>query len=644
MTATWTVTENARSSQYPSATLATHTSTLTSSDFINEISASSITLTAPIFTTKYNTSANSRNAIDTNMIFKAYAGEIELGEVYSNYGLGGTILAANTIKTITGTWRGGEAPIINLNDLFTENNFTERSIPITWKAQLNSSDNAYQDLINAYFACTGIKDSTRGITLVAWRKDAPTSLLNTGFTEGSITLNAPPIIASNDITYTYPAPQYQGLSTYTVSIASVSAQYGGNISSITLYLGEQSTTKTYTNTSTVTNETISLIPNVSKDIIPVIKVVDSRGQYTNFELDEIYVGYYSAPTVNFEVFRSDSIGKKDDEGHYGLATVDFTYISNVANLTTPIVTINETPITNYYAKTLDATIVSGKTYYTFNNNAYTAVSNPISANLGSYYEKASVTWYSNYNSQNGVSTQITNWSQIGSNNQATAYCLINACLNEATSYQIGITETDSQGTSSGTITQNLSTAFYTIDIQAGGKELVFGGPAKDNISNFNNKDYSNSGLFKCNMGTAFNDMSSSEITNFIEDLDISGSELETTQADWVVESGTDGIWTWRKWRSGIAECWGETGTISLTNYSTPLNGNGYGYTTTVTFPTDLFVATPIVTYSAYIGSGFALTGTQTGNRSNTSVGLYAVSASGGTKDTNWFVSAKGRWK
>ena len=29
-----------------------------------------------------------------------------------------------------------------------------------------------------------------------------------------------------------------------------------------------------------------------------------------------------------------------------------------------------------------------------------------------------------------------------------------------------------------------------------------------------------------------------------------------TAADYVVEQGTSGIWTYRKWSSGIAECWG----------------------------------------------------------------------------------------
>lgn len=28
--------------------------------------------------------------------------------------------------------------------------------------------------------------------------------------------------------------------------------------------------------------------------------------------------------------------------------------------------------------------------------------------------------------------------------------------------------------------------------------------------------------------------------------------------DYIVEQGTSGIWTYRKWNSGIAECWGET--------------------------------------------------------------------------------------
>lgn len=36
-------------------------------------------------------------------------------------------------------------------------------------------------------------------------------------------------------------------------------------------------------------------------------------------------------------------------------------------------------------------------------------------------------------------------------------------------------------------------------------------------------------------------------------------------ADFIVEQGTSGIWTYRKWSSGICECWGSitTGTLTM---------------------------------------------------------------------------------
>ena len=40
----------------------------------------------------------------------------------------------------------------------------------------------------------------------------------------------------------------------------------------------------------------------------------------------------------------------------------------------------------YYAKTADTTVVSGKTYYTYANSVYTAVTTPDVANIATYYE------------------------------------------------------------------------------------------------------------------------------------------------------------------------------------------------------------------------------------------------------------------
>lgn len=56
--------------------------------------------------------------------------------------------------------------------------------------------------------------------------------------------------------------------------------------------------------------------------------------------------------------------------------------------------------------------------------------------------------------------------------------------------------------------------------------------------------------------------------------------LNAIKVDYIVEQGTSGIWTYRKWNSGIAECWGTySNTISG---STVSNGNYINYPFTFT--------------------------------------------------------------
>lgn len=119
-----------------------------------------------------------------------------------------------------------------------------------------------------------------------------------------------------------------------------------------------------------------------------------------------------------------------------------------------------------------------------------------------------------------------------------------------------------------------------------------------------------------------------------------GSVYFQTGGDVVVEVGTSGIWTWRKWASGIAECWG-THAVTVTHYITI--GTFYGYYTDVTFPSGLFNASPIAHFSGQIGSGFMLSGT-TGLYSKNDCRLYALSTSSGTNSSYWYVTVKGRWK
>ena len=52
----------------------------------------------------------------------------------------------------------------------------------------------------------------------------------------------------------------------------------------------------------------------------------------------------------------------------------------------------------------------------------------------------------------------------------------------------------------------------------------------------------------------------------------------TGNTDYITEQGTSGIWTYRKWHSGIVECWADT-TLSPTSYTQ--SGSTY-YTEVIT--------------------------------------------------------------
>ena len=96
-----------------------------------------------------------------------------------------------------------------------------------------------------------------------------------------------------------------------------------------------------------------------------------------------------------------------------------------------------------------------------------------------------------------MANAISNWASVSSGDEI--YGLIDADyaqtghFSDADTYQITITETDSQSGTSQPVTQALSTSYFTIDFQAGGKEIAFGAPANDVLTNYPN------GLFKCEM-------------------------------------------------------------------------------------------------------------------------------------------------
>ena len=110
-------------------------------------------------------------------------------------------------------------------------------------------------------------------------------------------------------------------------------------------------------------------------------------------------------------------------------------------------------------------------------------------------------------------------------------------------------------------------------------------------------------------------------------------------ADYVVEQGTSGVWFYRKWNSGIAECWTHSAIKVRGAHWADVLG-GYGYSILLNFPQNLFtnVMTVIANGCTGTGTGFARTSS---NKNDVTVIVI------GNQEDNQLtiqVEAKGYWK
>lgn len=63
---------------------------------------------------------------------------------------------------------------------------------------------------------------------------------------------------------------------------------------------------------------------------------------------------------------------------------------------------------------------------------------------------------------------------------------------------------------------------------------------------------------------------------------VSGTDYAPPAADYIVQQGNSGVWTYRKWASGVAECWGKQ---TVTNATFSAWGSAYSYDVpSVNFP------------------------------------------------------------
>lgn len=115
--------------------------------------------------------------------------------------------------------------------------------------------------------------------------------------------------------------------------------------------------------------------------------------------------------------------------------------------------------------------------------------------------------------------------------------------------------------------------------------------------------------------------------------------------NFVIDQGIVNGWTYRKWNTGISECWG-----TATDSTPPNNSDAGGYRTAgVTpnnFPPDLFIETPIINVNIYANS-LVLTPISMTDPSRTSAGKWAgyrVSTNAATRVKTFMFYCIGRWK
>lgn len=118
--------------------------------------------------------------------------------------------------------------------------------------------------------------------------------------------------------------------------------------------------------------------------------------------------------------------------------------------------------------------------------------------------------------------------------------------------------------------------------------------------------------------------------------------IAVNNSEYIIEEGTNGIWTYRMWNNGISECWGKQ-SISVTT-STSNNGYYTGSVGSLQYPSNLFISEPVLNCtlkaSSFPGHLFI-----DGTESSSYTGTISIAAHSKTTVNGYIhLSVKGRWK
>jgi hypothetical protein len=187
------------------------------------------------------------------------------------------------------------------------------------------------------------------------------------------------------------------------------------------------------------------------------------------------------------------------------------------------------------------------------------------------------------------------------------------------SHALTITATDLSG-NTGAAAFTVPTTQVTIEFNGSGKGIAFGKTSE--------KD-----AFECAMPAEFT----------------GGVTIDGQEVDVVVEEGGVDFWTYRKWKSGLLECWGTTYAVTL-SFDGDGNGAYYGITVpSFRFPEDsagvsMFIETPTVQQTCDAGSAIIVSAIS--HVDSEQVNLTYGRFYGGIddKEVEFHFYARGRWK
>ena len=108
----------------------------------------------------------------------------------------------------------------------------------------------------------------------------------------------------------------------------------------------------------------------------------------------------------------------------------------------------------------------------------------------------------------------------------------------------------------------------------------------------------------------------------------------------IVEQGTSGMWTYRKWSDGTEECWGIT--PSASHAMTQPSGNGYWVAENYSLPSGVFININNVQANRSYGNGLVFISVY--GVSTTNISCYVCCTAILTISFGIFFSVKGRWK